>query len=122
VFREVTDVEKHHADLADVTCELRRTVQQAVDDRWRHVLAKEVGNPLARDRLIERTSELRAQPERDKSGYPSLCGTPFFQFSERGPAICCIKMTLLPSEHLCSDAAGDLREGANRQCGSESRC
>src|SRR6516164_10256815 len=71
VFREVADVEKHHADLADVTCELRRTVQQALDDRWRHVLAKEVGDPLARDRLFERTSELRAQPERDQPGYRS---------------------------------------------------
>jgi hypothetical protein len=69
VFREVTDVEKHHAYLADVACELCRTIQQAVDDRWRHVLTKEVGDPLARDRLFERTSELRAQPERDQPGY-----------------------------------------------------
>jgi len=32
VLREVTDVEKHHADLTDVASELCRTIQQAVND------------------------------------------------------------------------------------------
>ena len=32
IFCEVADVEKHHADLADVACELCRTIQQAVND------------------------------------------------------------------------------------------
>ena len=33
------------------------------------MLAKEVGNALARDRLFDGASELRAQPERDQPGY-----------------------------------------------------
>src|SRR5215472_1306114 len=45
---EIADVQEHHADRPDVAGELRRGLQQAIDDRGRDMLAEEVGHPLAR--------------------------------------------------------------------------
>src|ERR1700731_3904211 len=63
------NVEKHHADLARLTREVRRTCKQAIDDRRRNVLAEKVGDAIARGRLLDCVAELCAQPQRYKARY-----------------------------------------------------
>src|ERR1700731_3827741 len=69
VHRKIPNVEKHHADLARLTREVRWTCKQAIDDRWRNVLAEKVGDAIARGRLLDCVAELCAQPQRYKARY-----------------------------------------------------
>jgi hypothetical protein len=69
VRREVPDIEKHHADLARLAREVRRTCKQTIDDGWRNVLAEEVGDAIARGRLLDCVAELCAQPQCYKARY-----------------------------------------------------
>ena len=62
VRRKIPNVEKHHADLARLAREVRWTCEQAIDDRWRNVLAEEVGDVIAHGRLLGCVAELCAQP------------------------------------------------------------
>src|SRR6266851_9310726 len=59
----------HHADLARLAREVRRTCKQTIDDGWRNVLAEEVGDAIARGRLLDCVAELCAQPQCYKARY-----------------------------------------------------
>ncbi len=69
VRRKIPNVEKHHADLARLTREVRRTCKQAIDDRRRNVLPEEAGDVIARGRLLDCVAELCAQPQCYKARY-----------------------------------------------------